>query len=243
MNHSAPINPFRNLWGYALSTLALAIGLTLGWTLHQSQPSNSHSPSNIQSDRENLPVQAGQYHGVDSSWAWITKTHAIAEARIPTAKARDISTFFSRRAFNGAPPRIPHEISESFDRPNCLACHAQGGYVTKFNAYAPMTPHPEYSQCRQCHVPSRTNQEFKGNNFLPASTVLSSAAFNGAPPPIPHTLQLRENCSSCHVGPGAVHEIRTKHPERIGCLQCHVPAQSTQEFSRPSSFGGEDSQP
>ena len=48
------------------------------------------------------------------------------------------------------------------------------------------------------------------------------------PPParrrtIPHPLQLRENCLACHGGPAARAELRTTHPERVRCRQCHVP--------------------
>jgi cytochrome c-type protein NapB len=44
----------------------------------------------------------------------------------------------------------------------------------------------------------------------------------GSPPPIPHALQMRENCRACHAGPGAVAELRTTHPERVTCRQCHA---------------------
>ena len=43
-----------------------------------------------------------------------------------------------------------------------------------------------------------------------------------SPPPIPHGLQLRENCLSCHSGSGAPKDIATTHPERVNCMQCHV---------------------
>jgi hypothetical protein len=42
------------------------------------------------------------------------------------------------------------------------------------------------------------------------------------PPPIPHALQSRGNCLTCHAGPAAVAEIRTSHPERADCRQCHI---------------------
>ena len=42
-----------------------------------------------------------------------------------------------------------------------------------------------------------------------------------APPTIPHTLQLRTDCLSCHgliARPG----LRTTHPWLQNCVQCHV---------------------
>ena len=50
-----------------------------------------------------------------------------------------------------------------------------------------------------------------------------NAAFPGGPPMIPHQIQMRENCISCHAGPSAPKEIRVTHPERVNCRQCHLP--------------------
>ena len=51
---------------------------------------------------------------------------------------------------------------------------------------------------------------------------IGRSALGGSPPPIPHSLQLRENCLACHGGAAAVRGIRSSHPERINCRQCHV---------------------
>ena len=51
---------------------------------------------------------------------------------------------------------------------------------------------------------------------------------------IPHDLQLRGNCLACHAGPAAVEEIRTAHPERTNCRQCHLTAPPGEDvFTRP----------
>jgi hypothetical protein len=64
--------------------------------------------------------------------------------------------------------------------------------------------------------------------------VLSRTA-DGLPPSIPHDLQLRGNCLACHMGPAAVAEIRTTHPERSDCRQCHVTlAADEAPFERPT---------
>jgi len=47
------------------------------------------------------------------------------------------------RAFEGAPPLIPHEIE---DETGCLECHRLG------DNDAPITSHPERVNCVQCHV-------------------------------------------------------------------------------------------
>jgi cytochrome c-type protein NapB len=68
----------------------------------------------------------------------------------------------------------------------------------------------------------------------PAWPELGSSALNDSPPLIPHDLQMRGNCLACHAGPAAVAELRTTHPERANCRQCHVAATVEQGvFTRP----------
>ena len=58
-----------------------------------------------------------------------------------------------------------------------------------------------------------------------------------APPPIPHDLQFRGNCLACHAGPAAVAEIRTTHPERADCRQCHVSPDPGGDSARTAGRG------
>jgi nitrate reductase cytochrome c-type subunit len=60
-------------------------------------------------------------------------------------------------------------------------------------------------------------------NGMPQGPWRGGRFYEGAPPTIPHPLQLRENCLACHAGPASRPEIRTSHPERARCRQCHVP--------------------
>ncbi|CAM2065269.1 Periplasmic nitrate reductase, electron transfer subunit [Sulfidibacter corallicola] len=148
---------------------------------------------------------------------------------------RTLADYYDRRAYPGAPPSIPHEVSSDMqtDFNACQACHAKGGFAPVFGTYAPVTPHAEYQNCRQCHVPQTDRPLFAETNWQaqdPPS--LGRAALPGGPPPIPHQLQMRENCSACHAGPSAPAEIRTSHPERLYCRQCHVPATTETPFTR-----------
>jgi len=147
--------------------------------------------------------------------------HSLADK----GKGRFLANYYSNRAFPGAPPRIPHTISNemTYGGKNCLQCHQNGGYVPPLNAYAPLTPHPNLVNCRQCHVPVNTMDLFAGSDFPKIQAPpLGFRALKGSPPQIPHTLQLRENCLACHGGPGAPKEIRVSHPERVNCRQCHA---------------------
>ena len=140
---------------------------------------------------------------------------------------RSLSTYYNNRAFVGAPPTIPHPINNDgvVGGNDCLKCHDNGGFVDKFSAYAPVTPHPEMTNCRQCHVEKKTDRFFKENYFakIVAPSVGDNNALLTSPPMIPHQIQMRENCLACHAGPAAPKEIRVSHPERVNCRQCHVP--------------------
>lgn len=146
-----------------------------------------------------------------------------------------------RRAYDGAPPTIPHD---EFGM-RCGACHdAQGMPVTNVG-FAPESPHDgtwaegATGRCRQCHVQIVDDGLFVATDWVGLRQDLQPGARMAAnsPPTIPHMLLMRENCRACHTGPGAREEIRTSHPERDRCTQCHVPILSTDVFSSASSEG------
>lgn len=151
---------------------------------------------------------------------------------------RNLSSYYELRQYPGSPPRIPHEVAPSFkgDEVKCLSCHERGGYDANLDAYAPVTPHPEYESCQQCHVPQRTKELFVENDWQSINPPpLGRSELGGSPPPIPHSLQLREDCIACHTGNAAVAEIRVEHASRGNCRQCHVPMVATEpvkEFTR-----------
>ncbi|HUL70322.1 MAG TPA: hypothetical protein VLT17_08845 [Gemmatimonadales bacterium] len=189
-------------------------------------------------------------------------TVAIApeQPRERQAHPRTAATYRFLRAYPGAPPRIPHALRpEEFRTDACRTCHRRGGYSIRFAAYVPVTPHPERGICLQCHVGedslmaipvaaadpnSRCPQCHGPSGGTPkASATLTwstsvwpqipATTPDQDPPAIPHDLQFRENCLTCHSGPAAVAQIRTKHPERANCRQCHLAAtQGAEPFAR-----------
>lgn len=141
-------------------------------------------------------------------------------------QGRDLEEYYSNRAYPGAPPYIPHPLlsEKGIGAESCLQCHENGGYVEQFKAYAPVTPHPEMLNCRQCHVAPKTKNLFVSTNWKKMDhPETNGAALIDGPPVIPHSLQMRENCLACHAGPSVPKEIRVSHPTRINCRQCHVP--------------------
>lgn len=190
-------------------------------------------------EKPKLPYEAGVFTRLE---------HPVDFTNSPVEKnvKRSLASYYSRRAYDGAPPSIPHKILDptSWGGDACNSCHRDGGYVEQFKAWAPVTPHPDYLSCRQCHVPVEQKTVFRDTRFAglkPAG--IPKGRLPNSPPPIPHALDLRTNCVACHGGAAAVPELRTTHPERVNCRQCHaainmaatgsVPA----EFTRPAPEG------
>ncbi|TWT84650.1 Nitrate reductase cytochrome c-type subunit (NapB) [Planctomycetes bacterium CA13] len=133
----------------------------------------------------------------------------------------------SRRAFNGAPPVIPHPVEKTTDAA-CYACHSNG--VKMAGLKASVMSHQFLGNCMQCHAPMAPApfQNVDANvetNFvgLPAPRQ-GKRAYQGAPPTIPHSQWMRENCSACHGGPHGWAGMESTHPWRTNCTQCHAPS-------------------
>ena len=153
-----------------------------------------------------------------------------------TSTERTLSEYYSRRQYAGSPPFIPHRVEAAGEREiECLTCHAKGGWTEELKRHTPITPHPEQVACRQCHVGTGEVKLFVGNDWMSLPPPrLGRSDLPGAPVPIPHDLQMRGNCISCHVGPGTVTAIRVEHPSRGNCRQCHVPNSYVGPFKRKS---------
>jgi len=136
-----------------------------------------------------------------------------------------------RRAYTGAPPTIPHMIRQD-SAPECLACHEDG--LKLGERLAPKRPHDAFTSCTQCHVTAIT--PMPGGMALPEDPRAVDNSFSGlpsptrgprawtiAPPQIPHRTFMKERCASCH-GVGGRNAIRSSHPWRQSCTQCHAPS-------------------
>jgi nitrate reductase (cytochrome), electron transfer subunit len=243
------------LIGVATTAMAAAI-LVLGGVFLTTHETPMHAPARL--------LEAGTTPIAAEADVFRTRFDELAvdasAARRPEAHPRTLATYRALRAYPGAPPRIPHGLtSEELLRSTCNTCHERGGYVARFAAYAPVTPHPQYQNCLQCHAPDdavtgigfpdrRTGAVclqchvldsappiFVALDWRPAEwPEIGRTAMEGSPPVIPHELHLRGNCVACHTGPGAVEELRTDHPDRGNCRQCHLTVMpNAGTFTRP----------
>lgn len=147
-----------------------------------------------------------------------------------------------RRLYDGAPPVIAHGPMGA----DCTGCHTLEGMAVEGLGFAPPAPHEKtlglsaMSRCEQCHVFRKTDEVFVESEF----TGLEQNLRHGrklnqlAPPVMPHKSFMRENCIACHSGPAAREEIRTPHPERARCRQCHVEQKATDEFVSVAKASG-----
>ncbi|MDX1583215.1 MAG: multiheme c-type cytochrome [Thermoanaerobaculia bacterium] len=221
--------------------IAIVLMFALVWIAGELlyQVTTSPTAAEVEGDTaEPIVQQEGQFNVL------LGDTATPPEGLEGNDEKRNLKTYYERRAYQGAPPYIPHEVEPDMQREgSCLACHRHGGYTPRFEAFAPATPHPHLTSCEQCHVTRETSDLFRGTSFeTTEKPELEQRALPGSPNPIPHGLQMRENCASCHAGPTAPEEIRTDHPDRPGCLQCHVVQESDAEvWTRSESFeeGGE----
>ena len=243
----------------AVCLMALLV-LGIGAALERDRDRLRH-PAAMVGARAEAPIEAE---------AGVFRPHAEQVAVAPDfeddrpAHLRTMEMYRRLRAFSGGPPRVPHGLtSEEFRTERCNVCHQRGGWVARFGTFAPVSPHPEYGACLQCHVardelvdrplprdqadvvclqchvnPGAPPPSFVALDWTPAawpSTGLQAA--EGSPLLIPHSVESRSGCLACHAGPGAVVELRTDHPERVNCRQCHVPSATSEPPWAPPSSG------
>jgi cytochrome c-type protein NapB len=149
----------------------------------------------------------------------------------PAETAAAITRRKSLRAYDGAPPVIPHAI-DTLKSSACTSCHGEDSKLVIGGKRPAEISHPWITNCTSCHVPADSLRQFTApsetrlvveNAFVGnTSAGQGPRAYGTAPPTMPHAVWMRQNCMACH-GPGREQAIRTSHPERRNCLQCHAP--------------------
>lgn len=200
----------------ALAALIGFAGLSISWS-----PAMAAEPADLQQyDHQGRKIFAAQLE--------ITETNLTAGTT-----DRNLAEYYALRQYPGSPPRIPHPVDQAFsgNEMDCLSCHGKGGFSPEYGKFIPVTPHPENVLCYQCHAKVTTTELFVESDWQsvrPPRLGLSFLA--SSPPPVPHSLQMRENCIACHTGPAAVAEIQVEHAARGDCRQCHATVIQTVPF-------------
>ncbi len=226
------------MWIASIGAAATAVAMVS--LLSPSEPSllsPSESPPSVASVVQVLP-DAPEQALVDTDIAWrlnnpvpVPMTIFVGPENPATvddmiaARARSMDQRASLRAFDGAPPVIPHTTA-GLNIQSCLACHRHG--IQAGEMVARMMSHTYLANCTQCHVEAAS--PLIGIDQVPVNTFIGlrsrgcgTRAWAGAPPVIPHTTFMRTNCVSCH-GEHGYDGCRPDHLSRSNCLQCHAPA-------------------
>ncbi len=153
----------------------------------------------------------------------------------------------AHRPYDGAPPVIPHAV-RALGRQDCLKCHREGMEMVEPGPQqvSPKSPHPQFTNCQQCHLEIMDKAGTPAVRSAPSNSFVGlrhnetgSRAYPGAPPTMPHPVWMRESCASCH-GKSGGSPLRTPHPDRVNCQQCHIAAKEPAAAPFvPNSFGSE----
>lgn len=166
---------------------------------------------------------ADMYHGAVAKLGTPPDVNAPVE-QTEAQRLAVLAKRASRRAYDGAPPTIPHRILQMGPL-DCVSCHESGASFGGLTA--PKISHQVYQSCTQCHVvmddprPGAPSVGKPENTFEGWRWGKGTRAWPGAPPTIPHPTLMRTECSSCHGVFGAS-GVKSTHPWRQSCTQCHA---------------------
>ena len=240
---------------------SVVVGVSLAGFFHATLPTHYETTDPLHHAEEPLVApgapQARTYKQMrdrPSSAIGITRALEKLEAVVPprsestkanTSKQEALVERSLLRAYDGAPPVIPHPVSQT-DANQCLACHVKG---LKFGALrAPSLPHKKYVSCTQCHALGVPNAPWgtRSEGLKPDPRAVANS-FTGlkpstegprwsqqSPPIVAHGTFMHEQCISCH-GPNGRDALRSSHPQRQSCLQCHATQASLEQ--RPGGRG------
>ena len=131
-----------------------------------------------------------------------------------------------REPGSGQPNAVPHPITADT---NCMNCHGLGGVIPAPSSHASF----DQSMCTQCHQATLVEPVPAAEaGSTPSAAATPKPAGTGSPPAIPHPLQGRDNCLTCH-GEGGIKPYPADHADRpvASCQACHQagskPAEAT----------------
>ena len=229
------IQPVRSLPLFAAIIIAVAItglavglgGTTSAWT-QPVEPLHGELPVGVLPAVRYADMDGKQrgpnrdYHSHLTTLLSFTPALFDPVKSDPKQRATALALRASRRAYDGAPPTIPHAVNGN-DVSACFLCHGDGKNID--GRIATRISHQHLTNCTQCHAQAGTvgmGPEFPVENHFIGRTspTHGTRAYVGAPPTIPHATWMRVNCTSCH-GLNGREGMRSSHPWRVNCIQCH----------------------
>ena len=241
---------FANIRFVALGCGATFAGLIAALSLANSPQNQPKSPSigGMPVPRSAAPAARP---GASTQPIWLLNNPApavidekranpVAVADKFASRAKAVEERAKLRAYDGAPPVIPHTIAD-INVQTCRACHAMG--LKAGDKVARMASHPYLVNCTQCHVEAQAAhleiEPVPANLFVgrQPSGYGGTRAWTGAPPVMPHAVFMRSNCIACH-GEYGYDGWRPDHLSRTNCMQCHAPSAEFEQLA--PTFGSPD---
>ncbi len=139
--------------GVAIAAVGLISGVESSGREVGSYVSREHGGSSGEVDARSyrdMQVRAyGPNAALPEQWWRQFREHSAAGIQTPEDPSVALARRAARRAYQGAPPTIPHAVDQ-LAVPACLTCHERG--VTLAGVSAPAMSHPRRDSCLQCHV-------------------------------------------------------------------------------------------
>jgi len=226
---------------FAVSGMALVVALGF-YVISDFSHAQSPATQPARASKAGVPTQPSAEPFKSLTWLLnnpsphiipAAKANPVAVADKFASRAKAIEQRATLRAFEGAPPVIPHAIA-GVNIGTCRACHGEG--IRAGDKVARMTSHTQLTNCTQCHVEAASPH--LGDDAGPINTFVGirpggyggTRAYTGAPPVMPHSVFMRTHCVSCH-GEFGYDGWRPDHLSRTNCIQCHSPAAEFDQLS------------
>ena len=172
----------------------------------------------------------------------------LSEVPVQTAEQRAevLATRSLHRAYDGAPPTIPHPVDgkSTFE---CLACHEKGAIVVRqaCSRHEPRASRQLHAVPCGCGRPAVAATTASRVELVRRADRVEQrrARVAGFTSQNPASTVMRTECGACHGVAGEL-ALRTSHPMqanvsarewRESCPHCHLPSALERETPRPMS--------
>lgn len=157
MNDARRLRSRRSVTVVLVATITIAVAGYVTGTSYPPSHGGYRADAAPETHPARVPTQAGMAQAryadrnAELSAAFARLGPAPVGARSGATPAERQAMRDALRAFEGAPPMLPHAVDQR-GMPACLACHQDG--MTVNGRVAPAMTHTAYASCLQCHAPA-----------------------------------------------------------------------------------------